>query len=133
MSRHLHCFIFLQGKLPDAFYRIQDPEARRFLGRCLETASRRPSAKELLLDPFLASDDHHNPVPLQKYAPRIKVIKDAGLEARDHHAPEIYSPKTTKKRTDMTITGKLNPEDDTIFLKVQIADKEGKDFFFFFL
>lgn len=30
----------------------------------------------------------------------------------------------------MTITGKLNPEDDTIFLKVQIADKEGKDFFF---
>ncbi|XP_038988321.1 probable serine/threonine-protein kinase WNK5 isoform X2 [Phoenix dactylifera] len=104
------------GKLPDAFHRIQDPEARRFLGRCLETASRRPSAKELLLDPFLASDDHHNPVPLQKYASRIKVIKDA---------PEIYNLKPTKKRTDMTITGKLNPEDDTIFLKVQIADKEG--------
>lgn len=28
-------------------------------------------------------------------------------------------------KTNMTITGKLNPEDDTIFLKVQIADKEG--------
>lgn len=25
----------------------------------------------------------------------------------------------------MTITGKLNPDDDTIFLKVQIADKDG--------
>lgn len=53
-------------------------------------------------------------------------MKDAGLEAHGHHAPEIYN----QKRTDMTITGKLNPEDDTIFLKVQIADKEGKDFFF---
>lgn len=28
-------------------------------------------------------------------------------------------------RTSMAITGKLNPEDDTIFLKVQIADKDG--------
>ncbi|KAA8543665.1 hypothetical protein F0562_021589 [Nyssa sinensis] len=28
-------------------------------------------------------------------------------------------------RTNMTITGKLNPEDDTIFLKVQIANEEG--------
>lgn len=28
-------------------------------------------------------------------------------------------------RTNMTITGKLNPEDGTIFLKVQIANKEG--------
>lgn len=32
----------------------------------------------------------------------------------------------TIKRTDMSITGKMNPEGDTIFLKVQIADKEGK-------
>ena len=28
-------------------------------------------------------------------------------------------------RTEMKITGKLNTEDNTIFLKVQIADKEG--------
>ncbi|XP_073100393.1 probable serine/threonine-protein kinase WNK5 isoform X2 [Elaeis guineensis] len=109
------------GKLPDAFYRIQDPEAQRFVGRCLETASRRPSAKELLLDPFLASDNHHNPVPL----PRIKIIKNTGLEAHGHHAPQIYNQKPTEKMNDMTITGKLNPENDTIFLKVQIADKEG--------
>lgn len=30
-----------------------------------------------------------------------------------------------RQKTDMTITGKLNPEDDTIFLKVQITDKDG--------
>ncbi|KAG1338137.1 putative serine/threonine-protein kinase WNK5 [Cocos nucifera] len=111
------------GKLPDAFYRIQDPEARRFIGRCLETASKRSSAKKLLLDPFLASDDHRNPL-LPQNAPTIQV-KATGLEGLAHHAAESHNPARTKRRTDMTITGKMNPEDDTIFLKVQIADKEG--------
>lgn len=111
------------GKLPDAFYRIQDPEARRFIGRCLETASKRSSAKKLLLDPFLASDEHRNPLPPQN-APTIQA-KATGLEGLAHHAAESHTPERTKRRTDMTITGKMNPEDDTIFLKVQIADKEG--------
>ncbi|KAK1286675.1 putative serine/threonine-protein kinase WNK5 [Acorus calamus] len=35
---------------------------------------------------------------------------------------QIYKKVTS--RTDMTITGKMNPEDETIFLKVQIADKK---------
>ncbi|GAB4833184.1 Probable serine/threonine-protein kinase wnk5 [Ancistrocladus abbreviatus] len=103
------------GKKPDAFYRIQDAEARKFVGKCLETASKRLTAHELLLDPFLASDEEPLPVlapPLEAFCP------EGALNIWNSLGDPIRS-------TDMTITGKMNPEDNTIFLKVQIADKDG--------
>ncbi|KAF8402503.1 hypothetical protein HHK36_010588 [Tetracentron sinense] len=105
------------GKLPAAFYRIQDLEAQRFVGKCLETASKRLPAKDLLLDPFLASDGGElllNP-RIGCHKPIRKVIAQETLPLRDDPT----------RRTDMTITGTMNPDDDTIFLKVQIADKDG--------
>lgn len=47
----------MQGKKPDAFYKVKDPEVRRFVEKCLETVSFRLSARELLDDPFLQLDD----------------------------------------------------------------------------
>ncbi|ONK77148.1 uncharacterized protein A4U43_C02F3590 [Asparagus officinalis] len=109
------------GKLPDVFYRIQDPEAQRFIGRCLETASTRSSAEELLLDPFLLDDDHRVPLPTSAFK-----AMDIGTSRQEHqNMSGDFDRSKTIKRTDMTITGKMNPEDDTIFLKVQIADKDG--------
>ncbi|CAL9127820.1 unnamed protein product [Musa textilis] len=105
------------GRLPDAFYGIHDPEAKRFVGRCLEDVSKRPSAEELLLDPFLALDDHTVPADAVD-----------GIRSQDQdglHSMEFHDANSTVWRTDMTITGKMNPEDDTIFLRVQIADEEG--------
>ncbi|KAG0457700.1 hypothetical protein HPP92_022857 [Vanilla planifolia] len=84
------------GKLPDAFYKLRDPEARRFISRCLEKASKRSSAQELLSDPFLQCEE-------RQCAPLI--------------------PATNAK--NMTITGNRNPDDDAMYLKVQIADKHG--------
>lgn len=113
--------------MPEAFYRIQDPEAKRFISRCLENVVNRSSAKELLLDPFLAMDDHHGPPLTLKNIP-AHVTEDCILH--DHKNLDLSEVDDivdcTIKRTDMSITGKMNPEGDTIFLKVQIADKEGK-------
>lgn len=108
--------IILQGKLPGAFYRIQDLEAQRFIGKCLVNASKRLSAKELLLDPFLECGKNE-PLPLGKLGRPKPFLNDKEMEKL-----QLSDDQT---RTDMTITGKLNPEDDTIFLKVQIADKDG--------
>ncbi|KAL3654777.1 putative serine/threonine-protein kinase wnk5 [Castilleja foliolosa] len=91
------------GKLPESFYRVDDIEARRFIGRCLEKAPNRPSARELLMDPFLSLDEVEI-LPAIKISSRIK----AGL-----------------KSTCMKITGNMNPDDNTIFLKVHIFDKNG--------
>ncbi|XP_031264579.1 probable serine/threonine-protein kinase WNK5 isoform X2 [Pistacia vera] len=104
------------GKLPEAFYRIEDAEARRFVGKCLENVSTRLPAKELLLDPFLASDEGEIPkVPCQKSTDGAVVVEPLS---------SFMAPDSTKT-TNMTITGTMNPEDDTIFLKVKISDKDG--------
>lgn len=102
--------------MPAAFYRIRELEAQRFIGKCLVNASKRLPARELLLDPFLACDEDENSalggVGSQK--PFLNDKEMGKLRLRDD-----------VPRTDMKITGKLNPEDDTIFLKVQFADKDG--------
>ncbi|XP_062182541.1 probable serine/threonine-protein kinase WNK7 isoform X2 [Phragmites australis] len=115
------------GKLPDAFYRVDDDEARRFIGRCLVASSKRPSAAELLLDPFL--DDHATspcatmPLPVPGAAPFTCSDTAEPLSSSDDQ--DVAEEAELPARTDMTITGKLNSEQDTIFLKVQIADETG--------
>ncbi|XP_047955164.1 probable serine/threonine-protein kinase WNK4 isoform X1 [Salvia hispanica] len=108
----------ISGKKPRAFYKVQDLDAQRFIGKCLETASKRLSAKELMLDPFLAVDQaddcSDSSIRCQKPFLNDKIALEH-LDLNDDDAP----------RTNMTITGKLNPEDGDIILKVQIADKEG--------
>uniref|UniRef100_A0A0E0MBP6 non-specific serine/threonine protein kinase n=1 Tax=Oryza punctata TaxID=4537 RepID=A0A0E0MBP6_ORYPU len=105
------------GKLPDAFYRLNDADARRFIGRCLVAAAHRPSAEELMLDPFLSShhhDDHNNNIIAPSPAPPLP----NGDQEEQEEAP------AAARTRDMTITGKLNKEHDTIFLKVQIDGGE---------
>jgi WNK lysine deficient protein kinase len=101
------------GKLPDAFYRVEDTDARRFVGRCLVPASHRPSAQELLLDPFLSTQDTTMTMSTPPSLPALSTRSDRKDE------------KAAAGRTDMTITGKLNSDSDTIFLKVQITDESG--------
>ncbi|XP_009603878.1 probable serine/threonine-protein kinase WNK4 isoform X4 [Nicotiana tomentosiformis] len=105
------------GKRPRAFYKVQDLDAQRFIRKCLEPASKRLSAKELMVDPFLVFDnvDGKSVTMMQLQKPFLN----------DKIAIEDLHLNEDAPRTNMTITGKLNPEDDTILIKVQIADKEG--------
>jgi WNK lysine deficient protein kinase len=117
------------GKLPEAFYRVRDDDARRFIGRCLVAASRRPSAAELLTDPFLLDDRHSSRSACAVTVPPPSPLSPAAAAAAAAAAPcsastcRGTSDDAPVTRTDMTITGKLNAEEDTIFLKVQIADQ----------
>lgn len=107
-----------QGKLPGAFYRVGDTEAQRFIAKCLVSASKRVSAKELLQDPFLSSDESW-----MVYASSVGNPKPF-LNENEMNTLKLEDDELG--RTQMTITGKLNAEDNTIFLKVQIVDENGK-------
>ncbi|KAE8734051.1 putative serine/threonine-protein kinase WNK1 [Hibiscus syriacus] len=93
------------GKLPEALYSIQDEEAMRFIGKCLDHVSKRLSACDLLLDPFLASGNGNLMPSVAELVPAM-----------------LAHPIRT---TNMSITGTMDPAGDTIFLKVQITVKEG--------
>lgn len=96
-------------------------EARRFVGRCLTNVSRRPSAKKLLLDPFLATEQLESlpSTPISTYQTHKL---NSTLAVANEHTAKVDK---TKRNTDMTITGTINEENNTIFLKVQIPDEMG--------
>lgn len=85
---------------------------------CLENVSKRLPAHELLLDPFLASNEGN-----LLSVPRVLSQKLTQNGPVAELAPSLQAEPT--RSTDMSITGTVDPEDDTIFLKVQITDKEG--------
>lgn len=124
------------GKLPKAFYKIEDVKAQRFVGKCLENASKRLSANELLMDPFLAPDedkainvgpDENRTIPAMSRIPSAHSTTSKGTLVVAV-PPPLPLPLVTAptKDTKMMITGTMNPDDDTIFLKVQISDKNGE-------
>lgn len=108
------------GKLPEAYYRIQDVEAQCFVGKCLETAGKRPSAQELLADPFLAVDEGEA-LPVISMTPYDSSSTPTGTFV---DMPVMLAK--SKKSTEMIITGTMDPQDETIFLKVKINDKDGQ-------
>ncbi|XAR54669.1 Non-specific serine/threonine protein kinase [Bertholletia excelsa] len=56
------------GKKPDALYKVRDPKVRQFVEKCLAPMSSRPSAWELLKDPFLQINEYGSDVsPLDHY------------------------------------------------------------------
>ncbi|XP_057834582.1 serine/threonine-protein kinase WNK2 isoform X1 [Cryptomeria japonica] len=144
------------GRKPEALYRIEDPEVRQFVEKCLETASKRLPARDLLNDPFLQLDNHDSEHALLRTCTlgendtkdtRKGVIMDHmehrnlhvvdpscgdvvlneneedAWEHKNAHFPSF--PEKNSKNKDFTIKGKKR-EDDTIFLRVRIADKEGR-------
>ncbi|XP_042037958.1 probable serine/threonine-protein kinase WNK9 [Salvia splendens] len=152
----------ISGKKPDSLYKVQDPEVRKFVEKCLATVSDRLSAWELLNDPFLQIDDcvydlkalqyqrdyddlvHLLRQPLLRsayhsttsslangYSNYICYDQEHDLDSRsaDYEATEINlftsQDDDHLENLDITIKGRKS-EDDNIFLRLRIADKEGR-------
>ncbi|KAB2599624.1 serine/threonine-protein kinase WNK9 [Pyrus ussuriensis x Pyrus communis] len=103
----------ITGKKPEALFKVKDPEVRRFVEKCLVTVSHRLSARELLRDPFLQVDDYGYDLRPIEYQRDIEIDLFACQE--DEHLGDV----------DLTIKGRQK-EDDGIFLRLRIADKEGR-------
>lgn len=152
--------MFLQGKKPDALYKVKDPEVRQFVEKCLATVSLRLSARELLNDPFLQIDDCESDLSLLDYGREIDDVgpfirqpflelhhsnnsfsngysNGHGYEAQNewgYHPVEVepngielfeyHDDDDHSANVDISIKGKRR-DDDGIFLRLRIADKEG--------
>ena len=89
----------------------------------MANVSERLPAHELLLDPFLASDDgEHKPMSISRSVPIQKIVPDETTEVVKESVLALKS--NLKRSTKMIITGSRNPEDDAIYLKVRISDNQ---------
>jgi WNK lysine deficient protein kinase len=68
-------------------YKVKDPAVRRFIDKCLAPASRRPTAAELLNDPFLLVEDDGFFVHDEGYSSMYNYLhQPACLDHHHHHA-----------------------------------------------
>ncbi|CAI9776520.1 unnamed protein product [Fraxinus pennsylvanica] len=100
-------FFLLNEKSQEHSTKFQGLDAQRFIGRFLESASKRLPEEELMLDPFLALGDRDDK-PKSKNEIQKPFLND-NIKLEDLQLNEDLL------RTNPTITGKLNPEDETIF------------------
>ncbi|KAL3648959.1 hypothetical protein CASFOL_005362 [Castilleja foliolosa] len=130
----------ISGRKPDAFYKVKDPEVRRFVEKCLATVADRLSAWELLNDPFLQIDDYTCDLrPLNYYDSLVNDYSNYIDYEQEHDMDTQYSVEyeanefhllssredNRSENVDISIKGRMN-EDDNIFLRLRIGDKEGR-------
>ncbi|CAK8566710.1 unnamed protein product [Lathyrus sativus] len=108
------------GIKPASLAKVNDPEVRAFIEKCIAHVSQRLPAKTLLMDPFLQSDFDGDSVGRSSRSrtqhsgnkfddlPRAKSDKDNSVEAN----------------REFTVEGQRR-DVNTIFLKLRIADSSG--------
>ncbi|WCJ23755.1 hypothetical protein M5689_005764 [Euphorbia peplus] len=152
----------VSGKKPEALYKVEDPEVREFIEKCLASVSSRLSARELLEDPFLRIHDYgldFRSVEYQEDSTQLNppLVRQSyyGIDNNSSNLANGYShypgydPETEleyhqlefqpndfdlfssqeddhSENADIMIKGRRREDDDGIFLRLRIADEEGR-------
>ncbi|CAI0432409.1 unnamed protein product [Linum tenue] len=127
----------ISGKKPESLYKVKDPEVREFVEKCLAIVSLRLSARELLNDPFLQINEYNPDLQYSSYNNRYSYdahneveynhpaeMEHAGIELFEYHDDED-DDDDHPPNVDIRIKGKRR-DDGGIFLRLRIADKEGR-------
>ncbi|XP_066360644.1 probable serine/threonine-protein kinase WNK2 isoform X1 [Miscanthus floridulus] len=136
------------GERPGSLAKIDDPEVKLFIEKCIAKATERLSAKELLMDPFLLdvsdekifyplhpninTSDTGSPKPSSSFR-YDRVASSVGCHDRsgsmsDSHPSDNYVHDTMDPHAAIgrSITVESQRKDlNTIFLKLRIADSTG--------
>ncbi|KAF5459958.1 hypothetical protein F2P56_019862 [Juglans regia] len=108
------------GIKPASLAKVKDPAVKAFIEKCIAKVSERLSAEELLMDPFLQSDEDHGSLgcslrPKTHHSEGSHDLLDIGKSAKD---PSVETSR------DFTVQGQRK-DGNTIFLKLRIADSSG--------
>ncbi|XP_059651205.1 serine/threonine-protein kinase WNK8-like isoform X2 [Cornus florida] len=133
------------GIKPASLDKVNDPEVKKFIEKCLVPASKRLPAKELLKDPFLQlgnlKDPIRDPLQLPSPSPRpLNLLNSGPLSmdidpeynqsvCTDSNSGSPHSPFLELQRmhhnNDFRLRGKKN-DDNSISLTLRIADSCGR-------
>ncbi|KAJ7945808.1 putative Kinase [Quillaja saponaria] len=108
------------GIKPASLAKVTDPGVRAFIEKCLAKVSERLPAKDLLLDPFLQSNDSHESM----CRPEQPTTHDLDGSC-DHNAIGKSAEDNSAETRDFTVQGQRK-DINTIFLKLRISDSSGQ-------
>ncbi|XP_048445481.1 probable serine/threonine-protein kinase WNK3 isoform X1 [Pyrus x bretschneideri] len=131
------------GVKPASLAKVTDPGVKAFIEKCIVKVSERLPAKELLMDPFLQSDDDRESITRSlrptHYSGKVSFLSSAQrlFVSFSSHCDmldaEGSSDQIDIETKDMDPSHEINRDfsvqgqrkDDTIFLKLRIADSTG--------
>ncbi|KAI4336230.1 hypothetical protein L6164_014780 [Bauhinia variegata] len=108
------------GIKPASLSKVTDPGVKAFIEKCIARASERLPAKDLLMDPFLYSDDEIDSVGRSLWAKAYQLGRLGGHHALGKSAEDNFA-ETSR---EFTVEGQRR-DVNTIFLKLRIADSSG--------
>lgn len=114
---------FLQGIKPASLGKVNNPQLKQFIEKCLVPASERPPAAVLLKDPFLAPETPKEPIcdPLQ--LPDL-VPKLTNLPSSESHPMDV---DTNSKKVSACSSAKSNIETPLFSaLELQLVTENNK-------
>ncbi|KAL0341580.1 UNVERIFIED_CONTAM: putative serine/threonine-protein kinase WNK2 [Sesamum calycinum] len=110
------------GIKPASLEKVKDPRVRAFIEKCIAKVSDRLSAKELLMDPFLQSDEDSGSIGCSRQ-PRSSNADDYEYQVDTEKPPE---DSVLEGGLDFMVQGQRK-DHNTIFLKLRIADSSEVD------
>ncbi|KAM1739793.1 hypothetical protein ACFX11_015456 [Malus domestica] len=108
------------GVKPASLAKVTDPGVKAFIEKCIVKVSERLPAKELLMDPFLQSDDNRESIS-RSLRPTHYSDAEGSSDQTDIETKDTDPSHETSR--DFSVQGQR--KDDTIFLKLRIADSTG--------
>ncbi|CAI9753972.1 unnamed protein product [Fraxinus pennsylvanica] len=103
------------GIKPASLGKVKDPGVRTFIEKCIAKVSERLSAKDLLNDPFLQSDEDSRSIGRSLHSHPLNA---------DDNSDQFDCGKTPEGSLDFSVYGQRKDQ-NTIFLKLRIADSSG--------
>ncbi|KAL8457972.1 hypothetical protein ACS0TY_035734 [Phlomoides rotata] len=110
------------GIKPASLEKVKDPEVRKFIEKCIAKVDDRLSAEELLLDPFLQSDEDSGSTSrsLQPQSSNPAGDNENRFDSENQPGNSVFEGSR-----DFMLQGQRK-DHNTIFLKLRIADSSGK-------
>ncbi|KAK6123560.1 hypothetical protein DH2020_042708 [Rehmannia glutinosa] len=108
------------GIKPASLGKVKDPAVRTFIEKCIAKVSDRLSAKDLLMDPFLQSDEDSGSIDhsLQPHS------SNADYNENQFDTEKPPEDSVLEGSRDFMVQGQRK-DHNTIFLKLRIADSSG--------
>ncbi|XP_009362930.2 probable serine/threonine-protein kinase WNK3 isoform X2 [Pyrus x bretschneideri] len=106
------------GVKPASLAKVTDPGVKAFIEKCIVKVSERLPAKELLMDPFLQSDANRESISRSL---RPTHYSEGSSDQIDIETKDMDPSHETSR--DFSVQGQR--KDDTMFLKLRIADSTG--------
>ncbi|KAJ9163809.1 hypothetical protein P3X46_023439 [Hevea brasiliensis] len=110
----------ISGIKPASLAKVTDPSVKAFIEKCIAKVSDRLPAKELLMDPFLRSDEENESVG---HSLRSNLHHSGGSSDQTNISRSAEDSSADRSR-DFTVQGQMK-DVNTIFLKLRIADSTG--------